>query len=107
MGKTTMDHLVLATGPCVGRAMRIEGRGEPGQLSGVTSTWDAQWKGVRWAAAGFIGPCAGEEAGLGLGCTKIEKREGKKRLVRPGSASSWVSAHYQIGIRNSFFQIIL
>jgi hypothetical protein len=28
------------------RAMRIEGRGETGQLSGVTSPWDAQWKGV-------------------------------------------------------------
>jgi hypothetical protein len=34
---------------------------------------------------------------------------GKKRLARPGSASSWVSAHYQIGIRKTlfFFQIFL
>jgi hypothetical protein len=50
VGKTTMVHPVLATGPRLGRATRIEGRGEPGRLSGVTSLWDAQWKGVGWAA---------------------------------------------------------
>jgi hypothetical protein len=46
MGKTTMVHPVLATGPRLGRVMRIEGRGETGQLPGVTSPWDAQWKGI-------------------------------------------------------------
>jgi hypothetical protein len=41
-----MVHPMLATGPRLGRAMIIEGRGEPGRLSGVMSPWDAQWKGV-------------------------------------------------------------
>jgi hypothetical protein len=73
-GKTTMVHPVLATGPRLGRATRIEGRGESSRLSEVMSPWDAQWKGVGWATADFAGPRAGEEAGPGLGHAKIIKR---------------------------------
>jgi hypothetical protein len=41
---------------------------------------------------------------LGLGWVARKQRNGreKEKLVRPGSASSWVSAHCQIGIRKSF-----
>jgi hypothetical protein len=45
-----MVHPVLATRPRLGHATRMEGRGKPGRLSVVTSPWDAQWKGVGWAA---------------------------------------------------------
>jgi hypothetical protein len=62
-GKTTMVHPVLATGPRLGHAMRIEWRGEPGWLSGVMSPWDTEWKGVGWPAAGFAGPRAWKENG--------------------------------------------
>jgi hypothetical protein len=34
---------------------------------------------------------------------KWKKEEGKERLAGPGSTSSWVSAHYQIGIRKIIF----
>jgi hypothetical protein len=78
-GKTMMVHPMLAIGPRLGRAMGIEGRGEPGRLSGVTSPWDAQWKGVDWTTVGFAGPHAGEEAGLGLGHVKIEKKGRDRR----------------------------
>jgi hypothetical protein len=43
------------------------------------------------AAGPLCGPCGSGERG----------RE-KERLAGPGSASSWVSTHCQIGIRNSF-----
>jgi hypothetical protein len=43
-----------------------------------------------------------DAAGPELGHTKMEKGRGKERLARAGSASSWVAAHYQIGIRIQF-----
>jgi hypothetical protein len=60
-----MVHPVLATGPRLGRATRIEGRGKLGRLSEVTSLWDAQWKGVGWAAAGLrMGIVRGRKEGV-------------------------------------------
>jgi hypothetical protein len=82
-----MVHPVLATGPRLGRLMGIEGRGELGRLSGVMSPWDAQRKGVGWAVVGFTGPHAGEEARLGLGHVKIEKKGGKEEAGRAGLGS--------------------
>jgi hypothetical protein len=63
MGKMTMVHLVLATGPRLGRAMRIEGRGEPGRLFGVTGPWDAQWKGAAEPLLASLGRARGKEKG--------------------------------------------
>jgi hypothetical protein len=97
-----MVHPVLATRPHLGCGTIIEGRGEPGRLSRVMSPWYAQWKGVGWATVGFTGWRVGEEPRPGLGHAKIKKKEGKKWVAGSGSASSWVSAHCQIGIRNSF-----
>jgi hypothetical protein len=34
---------------------------------------------------------------------KWKKGRGKEQLAGPGKASSWVSAHYQIGIRKILF----
>jgi hypothetical protein len=43
------------------------------------------------------------QAGLLCGpCGSGERGREKERLAGPGSTSSWVSAHCQIGIRNSF-----
>jgi hypothetical protein len=50
-----------------------------------------------------LGHDVSDAAGPELGHTKIEKWEGEKeRLAGLGLASSWVSAHCQIGIRKSF-----
>jgi hypothetical protein len=38
-----------------------------------------------------------------LGHAKTEKGRGKEWLAGPGSPSSWVSAHYQIGTRKILF----
>jgi hypothetical protein len=56
-----------------------------------------------------LGRDASEAAGPGLGRAKMEKGRGKERLAGPSSASSWVSVHYQIGIRKNpfLFQIFL
>jgi hypothetical protein len=50
---------------------------------------------LRWAARG-------RGSWVEVGPHENKKKEGKKRLAGPGSASSWVSAHCLIGIRNSF-----
>jgi hypothetical protein len=50
-----------------------------------------------------LGRDASEAAGPGLGRAKMEKGRGKERLAGPSSAFSWVSAHYQIGIRKIIF----
>jgi hypothetical protein len=44
------------------------------------------------------------EAGLAPGHAKDGKR-GEERLAGPDSVSSWISAHYQIGIRKILFFI--
>jgi hypothetical protein len=88
-GKTMMVHPVMATGPHLGRSMRIEGRGEPGQLSRVTSPWDAQWKGVSWAAAGFTRPHMGK---------------GKAGQAGP---IGWILAKEPISNKKFFFKSVL
>jgi hypothetical protein len=79
-----MVHPVLATGPCLGHATRIKGRGEPGRLSEVTSPWDAQWKGVGWTAAGFAGPRTGKgkagKAGL-IGWISAQEPISNKKFI--------------------------
>jgi hypothetical protein len=51
---------------------------------------------------------AGQAGSLRGLCGSGERGREKERLGRSGSASSWVSSHCQIGIRNSFsFSIFL
>jgi hypothetical protein len=50
-------------------------------------------------------PCTGEQiVGWAASWAVREwgKGEERERLAGPGSASNWVLAHYQIGVRNSF-----
>jgi hypothetical protein len=66
-----------------------------GSASGEKMAWP-------WASPGLCARQAGPLCGLRK---NGEKGSGKERLVGPGLASSWVSAHCQIGIRKSFYNL--
>jgi hypothetical protein len=73
-----------------------------GRLARVGWCWSVLMShvGASWAVRGGGRPCLAGPAS----CAKNGKRRrGKERPVGPGSASSWVSAHYQIGIRKILF----
>jgi hypothetical protein len=57
---------------------------------------------VRTGEARQAGPIPIEVKLGRLGWATRKNWEEKKKPVAPGSASSWVSAHCQIGIRKSF-----